>query len=390
MSEGDTDGVVSLQEVLEEDQHLEDTANAVLGDSDDTQCTYPKGYVYRQALYACDTCTPEGVPPAGVCLACSLGCHEGHTLHELYTKRHFRCDCGNGKFSNFKCSICPEKEGENVKNKYNQNFSGLYCTCHRPYPDPEDEVEDDMIQCCVCEDWFHSRHLTGETPTSFSEMSCDTCMKSHDFLSTYQLRTNPVTITKEENGAAVNVTDTPPTTTCETGTSSAAETKSDSFKSDDKDGTGINVCELVRRRRLLSNCEGGDRKTEAGFFEENWRSQLCTCDSCKEMYSREDVLFLLDEGDSVGAYEKRGVVRLSSHDAGMEALGSTLDRVQQGEVFHQYNELKTELSDFLRDFARQGQVVSKRDIEGFFEEMQARKRQRLDTGEGVPPAQCHY
>ena len=42
MSEGDTDGVVSLQEVLEEDQHLEDTANAVLGDSDDTQCTYPK------------------------------------------------------------------------------------------------------------------------------------------------------------------------------------------------------------------------------------------------------------------------------------------------------------------------------------------------------------
>ena len=27
-----------------------------------------------------------------------------------------------------------------MKNKYNQNFSGLYCTCHRPYPDPEDEV----------------------------------------------------------------------------------------------------------------------------------------------------------------------------------------------------------------------------------------------------------
>ncbi len=47
-----------------------------------------QGYVYRQALYACDTCTPEGLPPAGVCLACSLHCHEGHTLHELYTKRY--------------------------------------------------------------------------------------------------------------------------------------------------------------------------------------------------------------------------------------------------------------------------------------------------------------
>ena len=43
----------------------------------------------RQALYACDTCTGPGETPAGVCLACSYECHEGHTLHELYTKRYF-------------------------------------------------------------------------------------------------------------------------------------------------------------------------------------------------------------------------------------------------------------------------------------------------------------
>ena len=34
--------VLSLQEVLEEDQQLEQIANAVLGDSDDSHCTYPK------------------------------------------------------------------------------------------------------------------------------------------------------------------------------------------------------------------------------------------------------------------------------------------------------------------------------------------------------------
>lgn len=34
--------VVSLQDVLEEDRQLEQTANAVLGDSDDSHCTYPK------------------------------------------------------------------------------------------------------------------------------------------------------------------------------------------------------------------------------------------------------------------------------------------------------------------------------------------------------------
>ena len=42
----------------------------------------------RQALYACNTCTPKGGEAAGVCLACSYKCHEGHDLFELYTKRY--------------------------------------------------------------------------------------------------------------------------------------------------------------------------------------------------------------------------------------------------------------------------------------------------------------
>ena len=36
------DTVVSLQDVLEENRQLEETANAVLGPSDDSSCTYPK------------------------------------------------------------------------------------------------------------------------------------------------------------------------------------------------------------------------------------------------------------------------------------------------------------------------------------------------------------
>ena len=36
------EGVVSLQDVLEENRQLEETANAVLGASDDSSCTYPK------------------------------------------------------------------------------------------------------------------------------------------------------------------------------------------------------------------------------------------------------------------------------------------------------------------------------------------------------------
>ena len=29
------------------------------------------------------------------------------------------------------------KASTNPDNSYNQNFQGLYCTCHRPYPDEE-------------------------------------------------------------------------------------------------------------------------------------------------------------------------------------------------------------------------------------------------------------
>ena len=58
-----------------------------------------QGYVDRQALYACATCArairkekevrggERETHLAGVCLACSLHCHEDHDLYELYTKR---------------------------------------------------------------------------------------------------------------------------------------------------------------------------------------------------------------------------------------------------------------------------------------------------------------
>ena len=73
---------------------------------------------------------------------------------ELYTKRNFRCDCGNHKFAASGggdaakcCKLAAHKDiAGNPENVYNQNYDGVYCTCHRPYPDPEDTVEDEMIQ----------------------------------------------------------------------------------------------------------------------------------------------------------------------------------------------------------------------------------------------------
>lgn len=78
---------------------------------------------------------------------------------ELWTKRNFRCDCGNSRFGEFFCKLCPTKDVENTNNSYNHNFKGKYCTCGRPYPDPDAEEQEEMIQCIMCEDWFHEEHL---------------------------------------------------------------------------------------------------------------------------------------------------------------------------------------------------------------------------------------
>lgn len=38
----DEDSVVSIKDIIDEERSLQETANAVLGDSDDTNCTYSK------------------------------------------------------------------------------------------------------------------------------------------------------------------------------------------------------------------------------------------------------------------------------------------------------------------------------------------------------------
>ena len=79
---------------------------------------------------------------------------------ELWTRRNFRCDCGSQKFGNeARCQLFPNKDPVNERNRYNQNYGGVYCTCHKPYPDPERDDEYDMDMCIVCEDWFHGEHL---------------------------------------------------------------------------------------------------------------------------------------------------------------------------------------------------------------------------------------
>ncbi|TMW64351.1 hypothetical protein Poli38472_012973 [Pythium oligandrum] len=388
LDEEDDEEVVTLDEVLQEQSELNEAADAVLGDSSTDNCSYPMGY-FRQPLYACLTCTkasPDDLASmAGVCLACSYHCHPDHELIELYTKREFRCDCGNSRFPNASASPCTlfaEKEPLNDRNKYSQNFAGQYCECHRPYPDPERTTPEVMVQCVVCEDWLHEEHIfpkeEGENatppklPAVFDELICFSCMEKHPFLLSYQLF------------EPVDGEDEP----------SEQETSGG--------------CVLEHLEASMATKDEQFKKLRPTFWSREWRTRLCACSKCVARLEREQIAFLSDPEDSLQAYEERarqqeeaeegaGVSTLTSgtassdntvntnvaaamssmEQAAQRAFQSKLSHEQQVEMAMGYNHMKEKLQAYLSTFAANGKTVRAQDINGFFEELRQTKRPRL-------------
>lgn len=424
---------------LDELGEMYESANAVLGASDPNNCSYSLGYVKRQALYACVTCNGPDAEKAGVCLACANKCHENHQLVELYTKRVFRCDCGNKKFQS-KCLLQPEKDAVNVGNVYNHNFSGLYCTCERPYPDPDDD--DEMIQCIICEDWYHSRHSLGNHSDRVTigdgsdidcEMICEKCTGSCDFLKYYGDLLVPVTIKpeadsnegtpKKEDKASNETSNDASEATQKTNalkieidgdsrtglsgrssspllpTTSIMDSKSESSQETRDSGivmTDSNEAhpEPASSHTTKSNACSMKSRTEcslpqsATLWAAGWRSKLCKCEPCMNMYFKLGVGFITDDEDTLFAYEALGQAKLEEEEKEKEeeftSMWSKLDHVAKVEAMISFNEMKEHLREFL--LKHNGKVFRKRDAEEFAEELKAKRAKRV--GHGVPPSSC--
>uniref|UniRef100_A0A3Q0THH6 Putative E3 ubiquitin-protein ligase UBR7 n=1 Tax=Amphilophus citrinellus TaxID=61819 RepID=A0A3Q0THH6_AMPCI len=352
---GDSD----INNILSSEEELEE-ALCVLAGSDPENCSYSKGYVKRQAVFACNTCTPSDAEPAGVCLACVNKCHDGHDIFELYTKRNFRCDCGNRKFGGFQCQLNPGKAEENLRNLYSHNFRGIYCTCGRPYPDADDQDDNEMIQCVVCEDWFHSRHLGCPVaePEELQEMVCEACMNKAPFLWTYAARIAvPPVIHVSDPEEEVQVDE------AVNRSSPGKRTHEEMTGRPAKGTTKIVECKLKElQARGLERLRQG-----AVFWPYSWRAELCTCTSCKRAYVAAGVQFLLDQSDTILAYEKRGLEEpFGQHP--LMALINSMDHVQQLEVIYDLTLLCLH------------QTVTVEAVHQFFEELKARKRRRTSDG----------
>jgi len=331
---GEIGNGMTLEEIKEHEAH----ADAVLAASDPDACSYVKGYVTRQALYACLTCTKDG-EVGGVCLACSLVCHAECDLIELYTKRAFRCDCGNDRYKT-PCSLDSTKTAKNEKNQYGQNYRGLYCSCARPYPDPECPAElegDEMIQCIICEDWYHGRHLNVDSSRLESddvgELICEQCTSRHEYLQYYNIDNNVEPVSE----------------TCTRPKDRPKEPKS------------------------------------AIFVRESFRRDLCRCEKCIAILDEAKLSFLIRTGDSMAEYERQGqeLLEKGQEDADKQINGmlDQLDYRGQQEIAYGLNTMKNAMSSMLAQ-VQQGQEVTTEHIEIFKrklkEDMEARKKRRIE------------
>ncbi|CAH2078131.1 unnamed protein product [Thlaspi arvense] len=391
--EDDQEGTVSINEYIESLDAEELEVDLVLGGDEGDECTYPKGYMKRQAIFSCITCNPEG--NAGVCTACCLSCHEGHELLELWTKRNFRCDCGNSKFGALACKLLPGKDIENSENSYNHNFKGLYCSCDQPYPDPNVEEQVEMIQCCICEDWFHEEHLGLKTSDSVSsqiprdeegepiyeDFICQNCSPLCSFLTLYPEKlwvASPVDPTGSANACS--------------DTTELNKDPSASEPNQPENGTEAKESDLGKCTAKVdgsepipaADCAIGTRLTSCTEFEKkplfltkNWRNMLCKCDKCVEMYSERKVSYLLDAEDTIGEYEKKAkekrTEKLEKQEGEALDLLNNLDHVAKVEILHGIKDFKEEFCGLLEN-AGPSKVITSADIDQMFSNLKNKRR----------------
>ncbi|KAJ1365196.1 hypothetical protein KIN20_025433 [Parelaphostrongylus tenuis] len=327
------DRVITIQELVDESERNDLIDRMLFGVQDSRVCTYPEGYKPRQAIFACLTCAedPE-VNEAGICFGCSENCHDDHDVVRLYTKRRFRCDCGNSKFKR-KCTLFEEKSASNERNAYDHNFAGLFCVCNKPYPC---EIDETMYQCVVCEDWFHLSHLDENFAKLVEQMEenleqsgfslvCKSCSSRLPFLSR-------LSVDEADNGI---------------------------------------VC-----MSTVTEAKEGPVLLVYGF-----RERLCRCRSCLDYYTRSGCEFLIDADDSIETFTEENIEKTKDRrepdeKAITNMLVQTAGMDAAIHVLKGFNDLKNNLAMFLIEKREEGvDVITPEHVTSFFDKF---KRRRIE------------
>lgn len=244
------------------------------------------------------------------------------------------------------------------------DFFFICSTCHRPYPDPESTKSEEMLQCCICEDWFHTEHINAKVPKTelYSEMTCGECVEKNDFLVDY---------------LGLTVTIVSPETEANTSTVDVENSQKDESESSPK-RVKLSADACTRPK----SSENSYSKGSALFWKGSWRNILCTCEACEKIYKNLNVEFITDLEDTAHCYEERGKKnpKPSNYDASLEAL-SSLPRVNQINAITGYNRMKDKLFEFLQTFVVNNQIVTEEDIQRFFRNMKESNEGRQEVNQ---------
>lgn len=204
------------------------------------------------------------------------------------------------------CKLFKEKDYENLLNEYNHNYEGKYCSCN------EEEDDNEMIQCFICEDWYHIRHLNfkGElTENDEGDLICHQCFKKpcFNFIIDYSFEgfmlfpcgdTN--TQTSQPQVQCNNNPSPSPIQSSRKGKRTLAEAFGNSSCISN---SIINPKGEIECNRLLSNeqIKRNSKRIYNIILEEKYdvivsmkvlESKICHCDKCTEIYSKHKLPFI--------------------------------------------------------------------------------------------------
>ncbi|KAH3676148.1 hypothetical protein WICMUC_002170 [Wickerhamomyces mucosus] len=380
-----SDSITTAWDYLVSQEQLEKEAKLLMP-YDPKKCSYEMGEI-RQQLYACLTCykskneiendqlseaNKQKIEYNAICYSCSIQCHSGHELVELFTKRDFQCDCGTTRFPNG--SECNLRKSNNdipsSSNIYNHNFQGLFCHCDSIY-DPQVETGN-MIQCRlgdVCnEDWYHDYCLVTEAkPTKdykdqlkdfpslndFDGFICWKCINNNkDFFELIK-SDNKIVHRVMERKKINRVKD-----------SVKQEGQGSGKKGDDGDDEGDHQ---FKKRKLQQDFSIFLNPN----YQENFKASIAARPSSTIISNFfKNFPFLLTD-DPI--YEpENDDDNESIVDLGTRAI-NTLPREQAVQGVEAFNDIKDKLKLFLTPFAENDKVVNKEDIETFFKKLKEKR-----------------
>lgn len=354
---------ISASEYISRQTDLEDEARTLMP-WDPKKCTYEMGAL-RQQVFACRTHN------IGICYSCSIQCHTMCDIVELFTKRHFTCDCGTERDAltnenKFKCQLRENTEPDipSLENRYGHNFKGLFCSCNNEY-DPDSNAV--MLQCVLgteCnEDWYHDHCILGIDEAqregknknsdelvakgmppldSFDAYICWKCVSKYDYyfkkILSYPSSGDIIAHTIPHGSSHVVLP-----------------------KENYKKRSILEITDVIHDHDeysiFLKNGYSEELKKLKSSFHKN-EERLYT-------FLNDLVPFLLDD-DPV--YEQPVDDNEDADDVMNQILQDTLQREQAIAGISAFNALKSRLSEFLKPFADTGQVVKEEDIKSFFEE----------------------